>query len=157
MRPTQLPLIGNRALPAATPRRSDRLILGVVLAWWTLFLFCTPVPSAEPGPAPGSKAGSIPFGMRDGQLMIAVRRSLMEDATLAPLNLGVGVRHGVATLWGPVPTAAAALRALERARKVPGLDEVRSELYLRPPDDPRTDLPTPLPQRPTPRPVSPPP
>jgi BON domain len=70
--------------------------------------------------------------LRDLQLTIQVRRALTGDETLAPLSIGVRVEKGVATLWGPAPSAAAAMRCLTTAKTVPGLDEVRSEMWIAP-------------------------
>lgn len=79
--------------------------------------------------------------IRDWQLTIYARQALTHDQVLAPLNLGVSVRKGVATLWGPVTSAATALRALDCVRRLPGLDDVRSELYIV--DDNNPSLPSP--------------
>ncbi len=84
--------------------------------------------------APCSRAGeSSPsqpdVRMGDLRLTVFVRRTLFEDPELARYNLGVSVRQGVATVWGPVPTEALARRARERLRQVLGIVEVRSELY----------------------------
>ncbi len=60
------------------------------------------------------------------------RRSLLRDAELAPLNLGVCIRNRVATLWGPVPTADLGFKAEQRLRGLVELLEVRSELIVAP-------------------------
>jgi hypothetical protein len=65
---------------------------------------------------------------------------LLQDRVLAPLNLGVSVRSGVASVWGKVPSAGLARRAEDKVRKVPGIDEVRNELLVEPAEDPATDF-----------------
>jgi hypothetical protein len=70
--------------------------------------------------------------LRDLQLTVHVRKALTADEVLAPLNIGVRVDKGVAILWGPAPSAAAALRAIRTARTVAGLDDVRSEMRIAP-------------------------
>ena len=59
---------------------------------------------------------------------------LQEDELLAPLNVGVKVRHRVAVLWGPIPTAALALRAEQRLRTMIELVDVRNDLIVMPED-----------------------
>jgi hypothetical protein len=68
--------------------------------------------------------------LRDLELTVHARRALRDDNSLGPLNLGVQVRDGVATLWGPVPTVADVRRAVKVLEAVPGLAAVRSELRL---------------------------
>jgi hypothetical protein len=62
--------------------------------------------------------------------MLKARRALAADPDLAPLNLGVSVRRGVATLWGTAPSSALAREALLQLRQLPDLEEVRSELEI---------------------------
>jgi hypothetical protein len=78
-------------------------------------------PTAAPAPAPS---------LRDMRLAVHVRSVLMEDGELAPYNLGVKVRGGVAVLWGPLPSVELQQRALKRAEEVQGVLSVRSEMYL---------------------------
>jgi hypothetical protein len=70
--------------------------------------------------------------LQDLRLALNARRVLREDRALAPWNLSVQVRQGVATVWGPVPSEALANRALNLVRGVEGIDRVRSDLYLNP-------------------------
>jgi hypothetical protein len=58
------------------------------------------------------------------------RQALLKDEQLAGRNLGISVRQGIATVWGPVPSEAVARRAVERLREVKGLLDVRSQLYV---------------------------
>ncbi|HEV2948812.1 MAG TPA: BON domain-containing protein, partial [Gemmataceae bacterium] len=66
----------------------------------------------------------------DCQLALFARDRLLGDEVLGPLNLGVTVRAGVATLWGTVPSPALAHRAQERIRTVPGLAQVKNDLRI---------------------------
>jgi osmotically-inducible protein OsmY len=66
----------------------------------------------------------------DCQLALFARDRLFGDEVLGPLNLGVTVRAGVATLWGTVPSPALAHRAQERIRTVPGLARVKNDLRI---------------------------
>ncbi len=69
---------------------------------------------------------------RDLMLTILARRTLLLDAELGPLNVGVRVRYRVATLWGPVPSAELGFKAEQRLRALVELLEVRSELIVAP-------------------------
>lgn len=84
-----------------------------------------PQPSARLGkPSPGAT--------RDLQLTVEARRALARDPDLGPLNVGVNVRDGVATLWGPIPSDKLAARAIERVKTISALDRVRNELSVEP-------------------------
>ena len=55
--------------------------------------------------------------LRDCTLTVRARQALLQDSTLAPLNLGVTVRAGVATLWGETPSAWVGRRAEEKGKE----------------------------------------
>jgi hypothetical protein len=76
---------------------------------------------APPTPAPS---------VRDMRLAVHVRGALLEDSELAPFNVGVKVRDGVAVLWGPLPSVELQQRALKRAEEVQGVLGVRSEMHV---------------------------
>jgi hypothetical protein len=61
---------------------------------------------------------------------VHVRRALLDDPALGPLNLGVEVHDGAVVLVGPVPTSELAQQALRKVAQVRGVLQVRSELYL---------------------------
>jgi BON domain len=82
---------------------------------------------------------------RDAMLTLKARKALRQEETLAPLNLGVRVRGGAATLWGRVPSESLAAKAVEQVRQVPGISAVRSELAVVPRDG---DLPDVIPAPP---------
>src|SRR5437879_4427417 len=67
---------------------------------------------------------------RDLLHTLLARRALFQDRELGPLNLGVKVHHRIATLWGPVPSADLAQRAVQVLRLVPDFVEVKSELQV---------------------------
>jgi hypothetical protein len=74
------------------------------------------------------------------------RQALRQDRELKAFNIGVQVRDGVATLWGPLPSDDAVRRALRVVAQVEGIGRVRSDLSVEnklPPLDLR-DNPNPL-------------
>jgi len=78
--------------------------------------------------------------LRDCVLAARARQALVQDSALAPLNLGVSVRTGVATIWGQVPSAGLGRRAEDKIRKVAGIREVHSELRIGRGDDPTAEF-----------------
>ena len=80
--------------------------------------------------APAAVAAPRSSKVRDVQLTVLARHILETDAELGPLNLGIDVREGVATLWGRVPADPLIARALDRVRGVHGVLEARSDLYV---------------------------
>jgi hypothetical protein len=85
--------------------------------------------------SPGS-----PLTARDCQLALFAREALLKDEVLRPLNLGVTVRSGTATLWGTVPNLALGRRAEERVRGVLGIVQVKSDLRVVTGDDDTVEL-----------------
>jgi hypothetical protein len=77
------------------------------------------------------------------ELAICVRRALVQEETLASINIGVTVHGGAVTLWGPIPSAELARQAVAKARQVAGVREVRSELSIVPRDGDVPDQPSP--------------
>jgi hypothetical protein len=75
--------------------------------------------------------------VRDVEIALYVRRSLMQDPELAALNIGVSVRLNEATLWGNVPTVKLAERALRLAEDTKGVYAVRNDLTIH--DNPREE------------------
>lgn len=80
----------------------------------------------EPPRPPTSAIGHI----RDLAVTVRARRALLDDPILGPLNLGVTVANGLATVWGPVPTQQVAKDAVARLKTVSGVAEVRANFYL---------------------------
>jgi hypothetical protein len=109
--------------PARPHRTLAGLARGVVCA-------AALVATAAAPPADGPPAATSRDAFRDLQLTVRVRRTLHEDDALSALNLGVGVRDGVATLWGPVPSADLIPKAVKLVAAVPGVLGVRHELEV---------------------------
>lgn len=108
----------------AHPRRAIARLARVALCAGALV-----VTAADP-PADGPPAASSREAYRDLQLSVHARRSLHDDAALSELNIGVHVRDGVATLWGPVPAADLIPKAVKRVEAVQGIFSVKNELYV---------------------------
>jgi hypothetical protein len=111
---------------------SRRRVLPLPLRWaagLALAILAVPQPAVADQPT-----------VNDIRLTLRARQALYQNKELAPLNLGVSVRAGVAVLWGRVPSVAASKRAEALVRKVPGVLEVHSELQISPPDDPMSDF-----------------
>jgi hypothetical protein len=110
--------------PAGSDRRLTRLKCGMVflvaLSW------STPLRAAEPTEAD-----------RDFFLTVRARIALSADPRLANLNLGVRVKNRVVVLWGPVPSAEVAQRAVQILSNMIDFIEVRNELQLMPEEEPR--------------------
>jgi hypothetical protein len=86
--------------------------------------------AVEPAPARSERLQSL---AADSRLTLFARQALQQDRALAPFNLGVSVRANVATLWGPIPSAALSRRAEEVLRQVPGIAAVHNELQIEAP------------------------
>lgn len=93
----------------------------------------TAVAVALLGAAPGAADDAA---LRDCRLAVRARQALFQDDALAPLNLGVSVRAGVAVVWGKVPSAGLGRRAEDKIRKIPGIVAVRNELHVEAADNP---------------------
>lgn len=70
--------------------------------------------------------------LRDLIQTVQARKELAEDPALASLNLGVEVKGGIATLWGPVPNVELAFRAEARLKVLFELIDVRNLLEIAP-------------------------
>jgi osmotically-inducible protein OsmY len=67
---------------------------------------------------------------RDFQVLIRIRRALMNDDVLAPMNVGIIVRSGVVTLWGPLANEDEINHAIKSVADVRGVQSVKSQLYV---------------------------
>jgi osmotically-inducible protein OsmY len=128
----------------ARPRRSIEwlartgLCAGVLLAAAQLATGVSPPTSGSRDP------------IRDLQVLVHARSALRENPVLASLNMGVRVHDGVATLWGPVPSADLIPKALKTLESVQGVLDARSELYVNVVEKPDDQLFIPLPpEKPT--------
>jgi hypothetical protein len=119
------------AAPGTPPARRAPPWLGL-RPWLPALFLVLLLPSlaaAEPTPAPVPR-DDWDFLTRDTYLMLQARRALLLDPDLAPLNLGVSVHGGVATLWGTAPSADLARDAALQVWQVHGLSAVRNELEV---------------------------
>lgn len=71
-----------------------------------------------------------PQAVDDAQLGARIKTVLVNDAELGPRIIEVRVTRGVVTLSGLVGSASEAERAVELARTVPGVTDVRSRLVV---------------------------
>jgi BON domain-containing protein len=98
-----------------------RLLTGMLLATVSLIY----------GPAAAWAIDEQEFS-RDLLQTVEARRALLQDRELAPLNLGVKVHNRVAVLWGPVPSAELAKKAVRLLSMMPELSEIVNELKVCP-------------------------
>jgi osmotically-inducible protein OsmY len=114
------------------PKRLFQRPFLVSLCGFVLLVSPALLAAAETGPelAPTNTDAVPPPTARDLTVLLRVRRALMADDEMAPLNVGVSVRDGVATLWGPLTTKDQVRRALKTAADVRGVQSVRNDLYL---------------------------
>jgi hyperosmotically inducible protein len=68
---------------------------------------------------------------KDDEISKTVRDRFAADEQLKGTSIKVRADNGMVTLMGTVPTAKAQARAVDMARKVPGVRSVRSELLLK--------------------------
>lgn len=86
--------------------------------------------------AAGEQSGPLLFTSstrthKDLEIETKVRRALQKDAQLRPLNLGVRVSGGIATLSGPVPAAEFKQKAIAIVQKLDGVRTVSvKDLYV---------------------------
>jgi BON domain-containing protein len=110
------------------------LIIALLAMCLLIFLTLQPTSAADTSlqslPKSDGPGDNFPLTEENCQLALFARDKLLADEVLAPLNLGVTVRGGVATLWGTVPSPALAHRAQERIRGVAGLAQIRNDLRI---------------------------
>ncbi len=103
------------------------------LALIVILFAAAPVLAEETGPAICPEAAPVLAPApttRDMLVLLRVRQALRADDVLAPMNVGVILRNGVATLWGPLASTDEIQRALKTVADVRGVQSVRSELYV---------------------------
>ena len=81
-------------------------------------------------PLAGCRTALDPVVIADAQTAARVKTALVNDPTIGEFAIEVRVTRGVAVLSGGVPAQTDATRALELARAVPGVTEVRSDLRV---------------------------
>jgi hypothetical protein len=87
------------------------------------------VAAARPAVADEGEARppAIAIGLiRDLRVKSLAERALAADRVLAPLNLSVKVRHGVAEVSGSIPSDEVGRQALAKVETVKGVEEVRA-------------------------------
>ncbi|HUE87926.1 MAG TPA: BON domain-containing protein [Vicinamibacterales bacterium] len=72
-----------------------------------------------------------PQAVEDAQVGVRVKTALVNDAQLGPRVIEVRVTRGLVILSGAVASDEEAARAIEIARAVPGVTDVRSQLVVR--------------------------
>jgi hypothetical protein len=93
--------------------------------------FSLAVPAVGPAAAADPVRDASPRGAgRDIEAEVKARKALRGDPQLGPLNLWVTVKSGVATVKGAVPADELIQRAILAVQHVPGVQKVRSELYV---------------------------
>ncbi len=71
----------------------------------------------------------------DINLSLSARTAIAEDFRFFFLNLGVPVRDGIATVWGPVPSEESATQILEVIGKIKGIKGVHNDMVVLPEQD----------------------
>lgn len=66
----------------------------------------------------------------DGKVSAAVDRKFLSGGLTGRLSLDVRVERGIVTVFGTVPSREVANRAIDIARRVPGVKQVISELVI---------------------------
>jgi osmotically-inducible protein OsmY len=122
----------HSAVVAAFARGVVRFV--VLAALLALGITLTQETGAASGVMPSRPFDPASPAAADCRLAILVRQALSRDQSLAVLNIGVSVRHGVATLWGTVSCPWQAERAAAIAGQVPGIAAVHEELRIEPDD-----------------------
>ena len=128
-----------------------RLLLSAALCLGMLLL--------PPAPA---RAQTADPSLLDVIQTLQARKVLDEDTHLGPLHLGLKMRGGVATLWGPVPSLDLSRRAVQKLRALVYVSDIRNHLAVQaddylPPAPPRMVTPAsaPTPMAPAPAPKTP--
>jgi hyperosmotically inducible periplasmic protein len=72
-----------------------------------------------------------PQAVEDVQVGVRVKNALVNDPQLGPRGIEVRVSRGLVILAGQVNSAEEATRAVDLARAIPGVTDVRSQLVVR--------------------------
>lgn len=76
---------------------------------------------------------SIGTKLDDATTTASVKAKLIRDSEIAAIDINVDTFQGVVTLHGNVPSGSAKRRAIQLARSVKGVTDVRSKLVVVPP------------------------
>ena len=74
--------------------------------------------------------GCAACGRPDADVQAAIKAQLAKDPATAPLDVSVEVRSGVATLAGNTRSQAEQTRAIELARSIEGVKDVKNEMTI---------------------------
>ena len=72
-----------------------------------------------------------PQAVADAEVGVRVKTALVNDPQLGPRGIDVRINRGLVILVGQVNSAEEATRAVDLARGVPGVTDVRSQLVVR--------------------------
>ena len=89
------------------------------------------VASACASARPAAVQQQQPQAVEDVQVGVRVKNALVNDPQLGPRGIEVRVTRGLVILAGQVNSAEEATRAIEMARAIPGVTDVRSQLVVR--------------------------
>jgi hypothetical protein len=107
------------------PTESDAMMRRYLAVLAALLLLSPAVRSAEADPPPAAHDSA-----RDLEIQVRARHLLLTDNELAPFNLGVTVRNGVAVVSGPVSSPELKAKALKKIENVRGIFKVESDMYV---------------------------
>ncbi len=124
---------------------SHRLAIGAVLsaaAFLCVAASAQTAPSSEPAPTTASASTPAnPDQRPDSAIAEDINTKLMASNTLRPLNLGIWVHNGTATLTGAVPTQELRTEAETMVKSVAGVTNVDDKITIGPSPPPRQDSP----------------
>ena len=122
--------------PPLTGARSRRLALGVALSaacWLGVAASAQTAPSSAPPPPPPPSAtasAANPDQRPDSAIAEDINTKLMASNTLRPLNLGIWVHDGTATLTGTVPSQELRTEAENMVKSVSGVQNVEDKITI---------------------------
>ena len=115
---------------------SHRLAIGAVLsaaAFLCVAASAQTAPSSEPAPTTASASTPAnPDQRPDSAIAEDINTKLMASNTLRPLNLGIWVHNGTATLTGTVPTQELRTEAETMVKSVAGVTNVDDKITIGP-------------------------
>ena len=80
----------------------------------------------------GGRAAQVqPQAVEDAEVGVRVKTALVNDPQLGPRGIDVRINRGLVILVGQVNSAEEVTRAMDLARAVPGVTDVRSQLVVR--------------------------
>lgn len=119
--------MAKKKLPAR--RRASQHIVTAAASAVAGAVLLTSSQTATPAPAENTARNA------DWKLILQVRDKLQDDKIFGKFNIGVRAAEGVVTLQGPIPSRETAREAVALVRAIPGVRDVRDELYVPAPDD----------------------